>query len=378
MPYYNSPKERRNWFSESILAKENIDLAVISDPKHICYFTGFRIPKQRFVSLLFLSSDGKESMFAGASERDNIGRTFEGTIDTYVDYDLQKRMVAYPNFIADELKSVVEKIVGRKNSNRKIGIEKWHLPRVYADLLETNGPFLDISGQILEMRKSKGSDEILKIGKACKILDNAYRIAKSSVRNGATELEIFADVQAGLCERAGEVQIATGDYVSGPRSIINSGPPTARKLRSGETVIFDLQTCYEGYWADTARTLTVGRPNKRQIAVLGVLRKAKSEAEKLLRPGTRARDIYGAVFQTLREAGLHKTLNHHAGHGIGLDDQEPPFFLPNSDELLEEGMVCTLEPGVYEKGIGGIRIEDNYVISKGGCRKISHFPLDLS
>ena len=93
-------------------------------------------------------------------------------------------------------------------------------------------------------------------------------------------------------------------------------------------------------------------------------------------PGTRCGEIYDTVSGTLLGAGFPE-LPHHAGHGLGLDAQEPPAFLPASKDVLEEGMICVIEPGIYSPENGGVRIEDCYIIESNRARKISKFPLEL-
>lgn len=101
--------------------------------------------------------------------------------------------------------------------------------------------------------------------------------------------------------------------------------------------------------------------------------------ERKLRPGSRACDVYKTVFDVIDAAGFGDRFTHHARHGIGLDDQESPFFIPGSDEVFLDGMVCTLEPGAYVPGIGGVRIERNYDshVKQDGPEDLTNFPLDL-
>jgi Xaa-Pro dipeptidase len=232
------------------------------------------------------------------------------------------------------------------------------------------------------MRKTKGKDEFVRHSEAAKRLDGAYGVAQAMATVGKTELDLFRAANSEAFRASGPAEQwmhsnVLGDFVSGSRTLQIGGPPTARALSAGETVILDLQTCYEGYWADTARTFLVdGRPSKRQVEVYETLLAARTAAQDLLRPGTRARDIYRVVSETIEKAGFDR-LPHHAGHGVGLDGQEPPYFLPNSDEELEEGVLCAVEPGIYDAEAGGMRIEDNYIITRSGFEKSSAYGLSL-
>jgi Xaa-Pro aminopeptidase len=172
--------------------------------------------------------------------------------------------------------------------------------------------------------------------------------------------------------------IVHGDFIAGRRSLEIGGPPTENRVMKGDTLIMDLQASYNHYWADTARTFVVGSaPTARQGQIFQVLLDAKHETEKALRPGTRGSEIYDIASRVIIKSGF-SPLPHHAGHGVGLDTQEAPFFIPGSVDTIEEGDLCALEPGIYDKEAGGMRIEDNYVITKDGFKKTSRYPLSLA
>ncbi|MFI5421449.1 MAG: M24 family metallopeptidase, partial [Nitrososphaerales archaeon] len=167
-------------------------------------------------------------------------------------------------------------------------------------------------------------------------------------------------------------------HISGERTLEVGGWATDRKFRKGDTVMLDLQTSFNNYWSDLCRTFVVGKkPSKKQERVAETLVKALEKAEEIMKPGTKGKEVYGAVNDEIMKAGYPK-LMHHAGHSIGLDDQEPPWFLPNSEEQLEEGSVCVVEPGIYSEDTWGVRLEDAYVITKKGCERISSYPRDLA
>jgi len=173
------------------------------------------------------------------------------------------------------------------------------------------------------------------------------------------------------------MQFILGDFISGERTIETSGSPTNRELERGDTMIVDLQTVCDNYWADITRTFAVGRPSKRQLKVWKALTEAKAAAESVLKPGALAGDLYKAARKVIDKAGYGDSFPHHVGHGIGLESQEPPFILPNSTEQLKEGVVCAIELGIYDGSTGGIRVEDDYLITEEGFEKLSQFPMEL-
>ena len=369
--------ERRRQFKQC-LASRNLSLAVISDPRHVYYFTGFQTANLRLATLLFLPVSSDSVLLVGSTEAMKAEEVFKEELLTFKDYDVSEHMVVYPELMAEQLKKNARDL--RRKSDGKLGIESWHLPAVLSEAIkESFGVnMVDVSKDILSMRFVKSHDEVEKIKEGSRLLDEAYRVIKPLIREGMTEISICATVQEALFKQTDRTQLVLGDYISGERTVEVSGSPTRRKLRRGDTMIVDLQTTCEQYWADTTRTFTVGKPNRHQIRVWDVLIEARKAVELVLKPGTLARDVYKAACSVINRAGYGDLFPHHVGHGIGLESQEGPFFLANSSEQLKDGVVCAIEPGIYDKSIGGIRLEDDYLITEDGFEGLSLFPLELN
>jgi Xaa-Pro aminopeptidase len=394
---YNSPKERREVLAGE-LREKNIDLALISNPKHIFYFTGFPSNLNQYLTLMkgprvtsFLSIDstGRGSLLIGKGELSNpwikkasdsgpspLEKTFDGEVTTYADYDLHERMITYGDVLSSEFQKWIKKAGGV----RRMGIEEWHLPDAYRSAMLSGGGGPEIAGiskALLSMRKIKGADEIDNLKVATSILDFAYKIAQKNSRSGKTELDVYRKMNYRTFEKYGPFAWIIGDDVSGERSLEVGGWATDRKFKKGDTVLLDLQTSHNNYWSDLCRTFVVAKkPSKKQERVAATLTRALERAEEVLRPGVKGKEVYNAVSEEIVKAGYPKLL-HHAGHSIGLDDQEPPWFIPNNEETLEEGSVVVVEPGIYAEDVGGIRLEDAYVITKKGNERISTYPRDL-
>lgn len=379
----NTPRERCDALFEQLDLQGNQDLraALISDPKHVFYFSGFFTWRPRFSCFLLLRREKEPTLLVGSTKADLAEEAFRGKVVSYKDYDIEDRMVAYGDYVSKQL---VDFLTNEKlaNDSSVLGIESWNLQIEYTNALNSisQSRFSDISKTILKMRKTKGADELEYERIASKKLAAAYKAIKDHARTGETELGLFAHANAAVFKNFDpleyfEVSNVFGDYVSGKRTIEGSGGPTRRKLAKGDLIILDLQASHNHYWVDTCRTYLVQKkPTPEQERVFRIILKAKKNAEEILRPGTKASDVYKVVSNTITDAG-YKPLHHHAGHGLGLDDQEAPFFLPNSEDVIEEGDACAVEPGIYDKSFGGMRVEDNYIITKEGFEKISKFPL---
>ena len=401
----DSPKGRRELFAAQ-LRENNLDAAIISQPKHILYLTGlptnlhpwFTMMKgHRSISFLVVDSEGRGNLLLGSGELESLneiegfdmGRV-KGSIDsvsTYSDYTLQNitleslrnlRVVTYGDDMGRELKKWIRGLGLRRTS--RLGIEEWHMAEAYRSAISSLYPHSTLKGisrMLLSMRSVKGKDEVENITKATRLLDEAYSVAKKQTKRGNTELGLFGKMNAETFTKHGPFAFVMGDFLSGKRSLLIGGLPTSKQLGEGDTVILDFQANHNFYWSDLCRTFVVGNhPTPNQEKAYAALTKAEAAAESLLVPGTKAKEVYDAVADTLIRSGYPRLLDF-VGHGIGLDDQEPPWFIPGVEAQIREGMVFAVEPGIYARGIGGMRIEDLYLITKKGCQRISKFPHGL-
>lgn len=389
----DTPKGRRLDFSRR-LKRKGIGMAVVSNPRHILYLTGLAsnmdmyltLQKgQRSTSFLAVSSEGDSSLFLGESEtkspftgaRALLAEGFDGSVFTYPDYDLDIRMVAYAPDLWREMGRWLRSTAA--GMPKRIGIEEWNLAAGYRAAIEKACPpssIVGVSETLMDMRRTKGSDELSSLREATMMLDLAFGVAKENVREGKTELDLYREMNHATFEKYGPFGWVTGDVVSGERSLEVGGPATSRRLTDGDTVILDLQASAGGYWSDLARTFVVGRPSAKQRKTHETLIKAKERAAEMLTPGTRARSIHEAVDRVLTEGGYDR-MKHHTGHGIGLDSQEAPWIIRGSNDTIKESDVCVIEPGTYVKDVGGIHVEDCYLVTKHGSERVSQSPVDL-
>ena len=392
----DAPKERREYYAAE-LREKNIDLAIVSNPKNIFYFTGFPSNLNMYVTLMkgarstsFLTIDknARTAFILGRAEvynpwvkppagKNPLELVYEGEITMYPDYDPNERMVTYGDILSVEFQKWIKKQLA---GVRRAGIEEWHLAEIFRAALlgGGNGPELvGISRDLLSMRKTKGADEIENLTAATRMLDYSYKIAQKNSSLGNTELDVYRKVNYKVFEKFGPFAWVMGDYVSGERTLEVGGYASDRKFKRGDTIVLDLQGAYNNYWSDLCRTFVIGkRPSGKQEKVASTITRALDRVNETLKPGIKGKEIYSMVNNEITKAGYPK-LPHHAGHSIGLDDHEPPWFLPNTEETIEEGSVVVVEPGIYTKETGGIRIEDVFIITKNGCERISQYPREL-
>jgi Xaa-Pro aminopeptidase len=202
--------------------------------------------------------------------------------------------------------------------------------------------------------------------------------AKEVIAPGVTEMEVFLEVQKAALAAAGRPGLVYGDFralnASQPKA---GGLPTQNKLAEGDIFVLDYSVVLEGYRSDFTNGYAVGTPTAGQQRLFDLVMAAQQEGEKTLKAGVPAKAVFDAVERPLREANVADKFAHHAGHGIGLAHPEAPILVPESEDTLLAGDVITLEPGLYIEGIGGIRIEHNYLITETGYERLSQHTISL-
>lgn len=239
---------------------------------------------------------------------------------------------------------------------------------------------VDGTGLLEEERAIKTTEEVACMKRSCSIAEFGVVAFEEAVRPGVTEAEVLASVEAaiirhGLCfDGAYSVrafaQLLSGQwtsrawspaYISGQRSIVQ-----------GDIVLLELATVVNGYWSDLTRVCVAGRPDAYLCEIRHAVDEAVDAACRTAKPGVPAFSVDAAAREVLRNAGLDGFFPHHTGHGVGFRYHEPvPFLHPRSDHILVEGMTCTIEPGVYVEGWGGVRIEENIVVTATGGHLLS-------
>ncbi len=236
-----------------------------------------------------------------------------------------------------------------------------------------------VTRTLAELRRRKDPDEVDLLRRCMKATEAGHAWARANVRPGMTELDVYIGVSAACMKEAEHAVVVYGDFAVSPGPERRGGPPTQRVLEAGDLFILDFSVVIGGYRSDFTNTLAVGgKPTADQQRLFDLCLEAMAAGERELRPGQACRTVYGAVRDVFDREGMAQHFPHHAGHGIGLTHPEAPFFVREADETLLEGDVVTLEPGLYVSGVGGIRIERNYLVTARGPENLSHHVIALA
>ncbi|HET6450103.1 MAG TPA: Xaa-Pro peptidase family protein [Spirochaetia bacterium] len=248
--------------------------------------------------------------------------------------------------------------------------------RVHDSLADPLAP--DLWNAVGQLRRAKDPDEVDQLRECVRVAEAGHRWARANAKAGLTEMQVYEGIFAACAEAAGRPAVVYGDIVVSPGPARTDGRPTRRVLEDGDLLIVDFSVVLQGYRSDFTNTLCIGgRPTTAQARLYDQCAEALSAGERVLAPGARCIDVYGAVRRCFEAAGVAEHFPHHAGHGLGLSHPEAPFFVPGATETLAEGDVVTLEPGLYVDGVGGIRVEHNYLVTARGFETLSHHLLGL-
>jgi Xaa-Pro aminopeptidase len=371
-----------------------IEWLLIADPRHVHYLSNFWVQPFSFSigerGLLLLERGGETTLFADNFTR----RAAAGT--PFVDrevieewYDHRHSVINRDHALIRALGAAADRLYGREGV-----IEAEWLPLGAWEVLgldheshtishETNDTAVDDRpvdlGTLLRLlRRQKEPDEIALLKACMRATDAGHARAHEVVRAGISEFDVYREVQAAVLEAAGCPAIVYGDFRGlNARSPKAGGLPTDYQLAHGDLFLLDYSVVLGGYRSDFTNTLAVGSPSDEQEMLFRLCVAAMQRGEQTLKAGAGAKDVFAAVSQPLQEAG-YGVLEHHAGHGIGLGHPEPPILVPDSLDTLLAGDVVTLEPGLYVEGIGGMRIENNYLVTDDGFEQLSNHLISLT
>lgn len=233
-------------------------------------------------------------------------------------------------------------------------------------------------GGIQSLRAVKDQREVDLIREAGRIAGESLAAVREMIRPGIREKEIALELEYRM-RRSGAEQVSFDTIcASGPNSALPHAQPGCRAIADGDCVTVDYGAVYRGYHSDETCTYFVGRASTRQEELYRLVREAHDRAIRAIRPGVSCGEVDRVARACLEEAGMDRYFAHGTGHGVGLDVHEPPRLAAGREEILQAGMVITVEPGIYLPGEWGIRIEDTVLVTEEGCEPLTPSSKDLT
>lgn len=344
------------------LQRSGVDALLVTNFTNVTYLTGF--------------SGDDSYLLVGKSKTILVS---DGRYTTQLGEECPKLDV----FIRPQKMSIVKGVaqVAKEAKLSKIGFESNSLS--YDDW-ETLGAACDgvawvpTPGLVEELRLVKDADEITEIRAAIRQAEKGFATLRASLRGEQTELEVAHDLEHSM-RRFGARGASFPPIVAvGPRAALPHARPTEALISESDFVLVDWgATDARGYKSDLTRVLATGKISSKLAKVYGIVLTAQKLGIEAIKPGVRCCDVDAAARASIAKAGYGKFFSHSLGHGIGLDIHEGPRLSAASETELKPGMVVTVEPGVYIPGWGGVRIEDDILVTRDGCEVLTSVPKEL-
>lgn len=263
---------------------------------------------------------------------------------------------------------------------RRVGFEADLLPYAVYEAFQQKGEgisWVPLTRRLASLRGRKDATELELLEQAARLNAEAFAEILPLIRPGARECDIALELEISLRRRGGEDKAFDFIVASGERGALPHGVASEKTLAAGELVTVDFGTRRGGYHSDETLTLALGEVSERHRMIYDCVLQAHDLALAAIRPGVALRDIDAVARNHIAASGFGDYFGHGLGHGVGLEVHEYPTASSRSEDLAEEGMVFTVEPGIYIPGFGGVRIEDTIVVTAEGCRRLTRIPKDF-
>ncbi|RDD53296.1 MAG: aminopeptidase P family protein [Candidatus Korarchaeota archaeon NZ13-K] len=385
---YISKREIERRISEITdrMSRKGIDALYLVSPSNIAYTTNFfHIPTERPIAALILAS-GESILFVPRLELEHAERySYADSVLSYREYPDERHPMSV----------IVDQMRGLGLEGKRIGFDGdghghaygYRGPRL-SELLSASYSYeRDL---VEDLRMIKSEEEITLLRESAKWAGYAHRLLQEYITVGRIEDEVslLASMEATLAmaktlkdiyRPLGWFSGASAGFRGqvGEHSYYPHSLTVHAVIRRGDVLVTGATANVSGYCSELERTLVVGSPSPEQERFFKLMMGARSVALGMVRAGVRCSDVDRAVRKFFEENGLNEHWRHHTGHGIGLDFHEAPFLDVGYERTLEEGMVISVEPGIYVRGLGGFRHSDTILVTSDGFEFITHYPDQL-
>ena len=355
------PAQRRDRLRQ-IMASEGLDALLVTNPVSVTYLTGF---------------SGDSSYVVLSRDRAILASDFR-----YKQQLAQEcpSLEMHIRPVSQTIQQAGAEVI-RKLGARFVGFEGGHL--TVADFETIGGEAKTVSwkgsaDRVEKLRAVKDLSEVAEIRAAIAFAERAFEEFRARLRPEDTEKDLCNAMEGHIRAAGGTCASFPPIVAVGERAALPHAPPTERRVGESSLLLVDWGASGRFYKSDLTRVLTSHTISTKLETVYEVVTRAQTAALRALRPGVRARDVDAEARGVIAQAGFGDFFDHGLGHGIGLQIHEAPWMKPNSEAVFEAGNVVTVEPGIYLPDWGGVRIEDDVLITPDGCEVLSNVPKDLS
>ncbi len=264
---------------------------------------------------------------------------------------------------------------------RRLGVEGGHMRFFEAQALVKGAPrmqLIDAGEALATLRIRKDAAEVAALRRAVAVAQDGLLDLLPGIRVGMTERQIAGELMIAMLKRGSSEMPFSAAVLSGPNSALPHGVPGDRALQEGDLLLFDYGAQIDGYASDITRTFAIGElRDQRLLDAYAAVQAANEAGRRAAGPGVPCQEVDRAARAAIEKAGFGQYFTHRTGHGLGMEVHEGPYIRAGNTELLQPGNVHTVEPGVYLPGVGGVRIEDDVLITADGAESLTSLPRDL-
>ncbi len=264
---------------------------------------------------------------------------------------------------------------------KKIGFESLALPfflyQSLSEKLAQQGTLIPLESELKNLRAIKDAQELALIRKTIDIASNSFLHMIERMKEGVPERKIALEMEFFMKQHGAEGLGFDIIVASGQRSALPHGKAGAKRIERGDFILIDYGAGFHGYHSDETCTVVLGNPSAEQKKIYQIVKEAHDKAVEIVRPGIPVQEVDHAAREHICQSGYGEYFGHSTGHGVGLAVHEDPTVNSENKELIQEGMVFTIEPGIYIPGWGGVRIEDMVLVTSRGAEILTYLPKDL-
>lgn len=341
-----------------LLETEAVDAFLITNPINVSYLTGFSGD-----SSYLIVTKTRAILVSDARYAEQIGEECPG---------LEYHIRPHDQFI----QIAAAEVLGKLGCHR-VGFESGHVSVGDLETFIALIPHVEWKpgrDRVESLRQMKDASELAQIREAITIAERAFAMFRTMLRRTDCEKDLSDDMEWYVRRTGGRCTSFPSIIAVGERAALPHAPPTSRSVGDAEMLLVDWGAMGRAYNCDLTRVLAGHRISPKLEQVYGVVLQAQRKALAAIRPGVRARDVDAEARAVIGEAGFGQFFGHGLGHGLGLQIHEAPAIRQNSEAVIQAGMVFTIEPGIYLPGWGGVRIEDDVLVTPDGYEVLTHVP----
>jgi Xaa-Pro dipeptidase len=347
-----------------------VDCVALVPGPNLAYLTGLHGHLSERPTIAFFPADGKPALLVPnfeAVKAQQVPQPIDWEFFTYMDEEGPDSACAR----ACEFLGLLGK---------RLAVERLTMRVLELEMVQRDAPGVEAvpaEPMLAELRMLKDADELAHMRRAAAIAEEALAQTLHEIHAGMTEQEIAAELKVNLLRGGSEGMPFEPLVQTGPNSASPHGATSSRRVESGELLLIDFGAVVAGYVSDITRTFATGHLDPELVEVHKIVQEANAAGREAAGPGIPCQDVDRAARRVIEEAGYGDYFIHRTGHGLGLEGHEPPYIVEGNALPLEAGMTFTVEPGIYLPGRGGVRVEDNVVVTEYGYQSLTAFERGL-